>query len=107
MKLKILLENNALTKDKIQDILEDFVNEGAEFKNLKKNKIPLTPEERKECMNRKAVWHHGLHGEPSPAVWKSVNPKTKETTYITNTHRAWNKAPSLKGASFFCMHSTM
>jgi len=69
----------------------------SEYDKLEKNKKLLTPEERKLCMDRKAIWHHGPGGAPSPAVWKSVDKKGK-TTYVTATHRAWNKAPSLKGA---------
>jgi hypothetical protein len=70
----------------------------SEFKDLEKNKVNLTPEEREEVMKRKAVWHHAPGGNASPAVWKSVNPKTGKVTYITNTHRAYNTAPTLKGA---------
>jgi hypothetical protein len=65
---------------------------------LKANQKPLTEEERNLIMERKAVWHHGPNGEETPAVWKSVNPKTKKPIYVTNTHRAYNKAPTLKGA---------
>jgi hypothetical protein len=64
---------------------------------LKKHKVPLSDEERNEVMDKKAVWHHGPNGEETPAVWKSEHPKLG-TTYITNTHRAWNKASTLKGA---------
>lgn len=64
---------------------------------LKENKIPLTDEERDEVMKAKAVWHHGPNGEESPAVWKSKNSKG-EITYVTNTHRAYQTAPTLKGA---------
>ena len=70
----------------------------SKFKKLQDNKVPLTPEERSLVMQRKAVWNHGPNGEETPAVWKSVNPKTKETTYITNTHRAYQSRPSVKGA---------
>ena len=64
---------------------------------LKDNKKPLTSEERDEAIKAKAVWHHGPNGEETPAVWKSVNSKG-DTTYITDTHRAWRKASTLKGA---------
>lgn len=67
----------------------------SEFQKLKDRKVPLTPEERKKCMDEKAVWN--FTGGPTPAVWKSVGEDGK-ATYITNTHRAWQKAPSLKGA---------
>lgn len=78
--------------------LNEILLEGSDFNSLKKNKTPLTPEERKECMDKKAVWHLGKAGAASPAVWKSVNPKTGKTTFITNTHRAYNTASTLKGA---------
>lgn len=67
------------------------------FEVLKANKIPLTPEERDECLKQKAVWHHGPNGEPTPAVWKGKNTSGK-VVYVTNTHRAYNTAPTLKGA---------
>lgn len=68
------------------------------FKNLQKYKVPLDPEERSLVMKRGATWNHGPNGEATPAVWKSINPKTRETTYITSTHRAYNVASSVKGA---------
>ncbi len=75
----------------------EYLIEASEFENLKKNKVPLSDEERKECLKSKAIWHHGKNGEATPAVWKSVD-KNNKSTYITNTHRAWNKASSLTGA---------
>lgn len=65
---------------------------------LEANKVPLNEEEYDLVMKRKAVWHHGPNGKESPAVWKSVNPKNKKTTFVTNTHRAYNKASTIKGA---------
>ena len=82
-----------LIRESIQMLLE----KKSEFEKLQDNKKPLTPEERAEVMKRKAVWHHGPGGAESPAVWKSVDDKGK-TTYITHTHRAYNTAPTLKGA---------
>ena len=70
----------------------------SKFQVLRENKIPLTVQERELIMKSKAVWHHGPKGEETPAVWKSVNPKTKEKTFITNTHRAFNAAPTVRGA---------
>ena len=64
---------------------------------LKANRKPLTPEERETVMNAKAVWHHGPNGEETPAVWKSSDSKGK-IIYVTNTHRAYNTAPTVKGA---------
>jgi len=68
------------------------------FKNYQDNKVPLTDEERAEVMKKKAVWHFSPGNKPSPAVWKSKHPKTGKITYLTHTHRAYNKAPTLKGA---------
>jgi len=66
------------------------------FKALQKGKVPLTPEERSQVMGRKAVWHHGPNGAPSPAVWKTV--VNGVTQYVTATHRAYNVRPTLAGA---------
>lgn len=78
---------------------QEFLLESArEYETLQKYKKPLTDEERKECFDKKAVWHHGPKGEATPAVWKSVSPKTGKTTYVTATHRAYNTATTLKGA---------
>lgn len=77
----------------------DLLTEKAqsEFQKLEKNKVPLDDDEHTEVMKRKAVWHHGLHGGATPAVWKSKD-KNGKVTYVTNTHRAYNTAPTLKGA---------
>lgn len=86
---------NAQTKAKIASVL---IKEAAsKFKQLEANKKPLTDEERAEVMAAKAVWHHGPNGEETPAVWKSID-KNGKITYITHTHRAYNTAPTLKGA---------
>lgn len=80
------------------EFLRELLLETSEFKTLEKNKKPLTPEERKMVMDKKAVWHKGKGGTASPAVWKSVCPKTGKTTFVTNTHRAYNTASTLTGA---------
>jgi hypothetical protein len=67
------------------------------FTVMKDNEIPLTPEERAEVMRRKAVWHHGPHGEETSAVWKGED-SSGNLWYVTNTHRAYNKRPTLAGA---------
>lgn len=67
------------------------------FEIMKTNKIALTPEEREKCLKAKAVWHHGLNGDPSPAVWKGKDSSGK-VWYVTNTHRAYQKRPTLDGA---------
>lgn len=68
------------------------------FEILKNNKVPLSDDERKEVMDSDATWNSGINGKPSPAVWKSVDKKNKKITYVTNTHRAYNTASTLKGA---------
>ena len=80
-------------------INEDLITEKkSEFTKLEDNKVPLTDDERKKVMDADATWNHGPNGAPSPAVWKSEDPKTGKVTFITNTHRAYNTAPTLKGA---------
>jgi len=69
---------------------------GPKWETLKKNKVKLTPEERKQVMDAKAVWHHGPNGEATPAVGKAV--VDGKTWYETHTHRAYNVRPTLKGA---------
>ena len=66
------------------------------YKSLKDNKMPLTPEERKEVMAKKAVWHFN-GGVPSPAIWKAKD-KDGKIVYGTNTHRAMQIRPTLKSA---------
>lgn len=80
--------------------VEELITERASpFETLKKNKKPLTDEERDLVMSKGAVWHMGHHnGKPSAAVWKSIHPTTGKTTYVTHTHRAYNTAPTVKGA---------
>ena len=80
------------------------------MKELLKNRTELTKDELDEVFKRKAVWHHGPKGEETSAIWKSldVDRSLKEAgrhktpvqrfIYVTNTHRAMNTAPSLKGA---------
>ena len=74
-----------------------LVEKKSEFVRLEKNKKPLTDEERQECLDKEAVWHFNGDNNPTPAVWKSVD-KDDKVTYITHTHRAYNTAPTLKGA---------
>lgn len=75
----------------------EYILEGSKFEKFKKNEKPLTTEEREECLKSKAIWHHGKNGEATPAVWKSVD-EEGESTYITNTHRAFAAKKSLKAA---------
>lgn len=89
----------------LSEILKSLL-ELSKFKKLEKYKVPLTDEERKEVFKQDAVWHYGFSKDPNTgrevkkvsAVWKSKDPKTGKFTYVTNTHRAWNKASTLKGA---------
>ena len=76
--------------------LKDLLLESPEMKTLKKNRRTLTDAERKEVMDRGAVWHHGPNGEETPAVWKAV--VKGKTWYVCNTHRAMQCKPTLKGA---------
>lgn len=88
-----LIENQLDRKE------EFFLNERkSHFEVLKKHKVPLTDEERQKCLDTDTVWNFSHLNKPTPAVWKSINPKTKKVTYVTNTHRAFNTAPTLKGA---------
>ena len=63
---------------------------------MSKDRAKLTGEERSEVLARKAVWHMGNEGKASPAVWKSVI--KGRTWYVTNTHRAFIVASTIKGA---------
>lgn len=81
----------------LREYIESVLLESPEFKTLKDNKIPLTDEERDECMKADAVWHHGPNGEKTCAIWKSKK-KDGKIVYGCNTHRAYNIAPTLKGA---------
>ena len=90
---------NAIAENAFDDEMKKLATKPkSKFKIFQDNKVALTPEEHKEVIDRKAVWHNNPNGGVSSAVWKSVHPKTGKVTYITNTHRAWNQAPSLKGA---------
>jgi hypothetical protein len=87
---------------KLRKLLEDR----GLFKRLQKNKIPLSDEERKEVFAKDAVWHYATSIDPNTgkkvkkvsAVWKGKDPNTGKIVYITHTHRAYNKADTLKGA---------
>jgi len=70
---------------------------GPKFKVLKRFKVPLSPEERALVMARGATWnnHPDPKKNPIPAVWKSI--VNGKTWYVTNTHRAYNVTPTLKG----------
>ena len=84
-----------IIKEEIEKLLQE--KKKSEFEKLQDNKVELTKEERAEVMKKKATWNHGPGGKSSPAVWKSKD-KDGKFTYITHTHRAYNTAPTLKGA---------
>jgi len=74
-----------------------------DINKLKKNKIPLTDEERKEVFKKDAVWAYASSIDPNTgkkvqkvsAVWKAKDLNSKDIIYVTNTHRAANTAKSL------------
>lgn len=72
-----------------------ILHEAYKFELLKKRRIPLTDEERKEAMEAGAVWHHGPGGSKSCAIWKSKKPNG-DIVYVTHTHRTYQTSPSLK-----------
>ena len=82
--------------DEIIDNTLRLLFESPEMDTLKKNRKPLTDEERQLIMNKGAVWHHGPNGEKSPGVWKAE--VKGKTWYVCNTHRAMQCKPTLKGA---------
>ena len=90
--------NEIFHGSKISANINEAKKRKSEFEKFKDNKVPLTDEERKKVIDADAVWHFSPGNKPSPAVWKSKNPKTGKITFITNTHRAYNTAPTLKGA---------
>lgn len=67
------------------------------YSDLKNNKIPLDPEERKTVMDKGAVWNFSHLNSPTPGIWKART-KNGKIVYGCNTHRAMATAPTLKGA---------
>jgi len=98
-------KNESIDRLRVLSGLEPLYERASEYEKLKKNKKPLTDDERKECFKADAVWHYASSINPLTgkkerkvaAVWKSVDKDGKET-FVTNTHRAYNTAPTLKGA---------
>ena len=80
-------------RESVREALLNETKKKSKFDKLQDNKVELTDEEKAKVKERDAVWSDGRM-----AVWKSVNPKTDKVTYITHTHRAYNTAPTLKGA---------
>ena len=77
----------AVIKDKFLALANPPITE-ATFKSLDKNKVALTADERAKVNA----------ADLESTIWKSVDPKSGKTTYITHTHRASATAPTLKGA---------
>ena len=77
--------------------LKRFLEEAYDYKLLKKNKVPLEPEEREKVMKAGAVWHSGPNGEAQAAVWKTKDSKGN-VKYCCNTHRAIQIKDTLAGA---------
>jgi len=89
-----------MDKIKLQSLIKECIREvlleSPTFKTLKKNKKPLTDEERKKVIDSGAVWHKGPNGEPSPAVQKAVI--NGKTWYWCATHRYGEIKKSLNAA---------
>jgi len=64
---------------------------------LKDNKIKMSEEERKKAMDSGCVWHWNGPEKPVCAIWKTKDSKGK-IYYCSNTHRAFAKSSTLKGA---------
>ncbi len=69
----------------------------SEFERLKNNKVRLSEAERKIVKEMDAQWHP-IGQKTISTVWKSKNPQSGKITYVTNTHRCYQTAPTLKGA---------
>jgi hypothetical protein len=81
----------------VDSLLESVCeSKGPRFDTLKKNRQPLTPEERERVLAAGAVWHQAPGGEASAAIWKSV--VNGRTWYSCHTHRCYQVRSTLKGA---------
>jgi len=65
---------------------------GPEMATLKKNKVTLSKDEREEVKKLKAEW-----SDKRSAIFKAVI--KGKTWYVTHTHRAYQCAPTIKGAA--------
>lgn len=75
----------------VGDFFEKIAGNNHSFKALQKHKVELTSDEKRIAKEKKAVWSDGRL-----AVWKAEMPGG-EIVYVSNTHRAYNTAPTLKG----------
>jgi 2'-5' RNA ligase len=70
----------------------------SEFAVLKDNKERLDGAEREQAMAAGCCWHFGHHqGKPSCAIYRSKDSRGK-TWFCSNTHRAYDKSPTLAQA---------
>lgn len=74
-----------------------FLTEAYKIASLKTNRMALTAEEREKVMKAGAVWHHGINGKETAAVWKTKDSQGN-IIYVTNTHRAFATDKTLQGA---------
>lgn len=81
----------------VQVISESAERHVPKFDVLQANRVTLTDEERRFCLDEKAVRPHSNGDTPTPAVWKAE--VDGETWYVTNTHRAYSVAPTMEGAT--------
>ena len=90
----------ALTKKRTTSgfgvIRERLVKKAGAYKNLRKFKVPLTPDEYKKVLKRDAMWR--IDGSLISAIWKSMNPITKKVTYVSNTNKVYQDTSTLNGA---------
>jgi len=81
--------------------LNRYLIEDNEIEVLKKNKVPLSDEERDKVMKAGAVWHNhfGKDGKrmETPAIWKSSN-SSGDIRFVCNTHRAYQAKDNLDAA---------
>jgi len=96
MHLRSIVEKSSGQLQRNEDVNAKLLSESPVMKTLKKNKKPLTDEERQLVMSADATWHHGPNGEKTPAVWKSE--VKGKMWYVCNTHRAMQVKPTIKGA---------
>lgn len=75
---------------KIREILNE--KKKSTFKVMQDNKIALTKEERAIVKQKKGEWSDG-----NSAIWKGKD-RSGKLWYVTHTHRAYNRASTLKGA---------
>jgi hypothetical protein len=68
----------------------------AELEELKRNRRPLSPSEKREAMAAGCVWHTGPGGKTSCAIWRSV--RGGKSVFVSNTSRCYRVSDTLKDA---------